>query len=110
MQFLWLNKYIHTEDNPLCLIKFAGKKINFLSQRFEEGSLKPWNDLKIEYNLANKTYFQLLQLKHAIPHKWKTITQQNPSNVSNLLIQDHHLIKGAQILTLDKLQKKYIQY
>ena len=110
MQFLWLNKYIHTEDNPLCLIKFAGKKINFLSQHFEEGSLKPWNDLKIEYNLANKTYFQLLQLKHATPHKWKTITQQNPSNVSNLLIQDHHLIKGAQILTLDKLQKKYIQY
>ena len=104
MQFLWLNKYIHIEDNPLCSIKLLVKKKNFLSQHFEEGSLKPWNDLKIEHNLANKTDFKQIKLKHAIPHKWKTITQQNPSNVSNLLIQDHHLIKGAQILTLDKLQ------
>ena len=57
-----------------------------------------------------KTYFQWLQLKHAIPRKWKTIIKQNPGNVSNLLIQDHHLIKGAKILTLEKLQKNYIQY
>ena len=47
--------------------------MNFLSQLFEWGSLKPCNDLKIEYNLTNEVYFQWLQLKHAIPHKWKTI-------------------------------------
>ena len=27
-------------------------------------------------------------------------------HVSNLLIQDHHLIKGARILTLEKLSSK----
>ena len=53
-----------------------------------------------------KTYFQWLQLKHVIPHKWKTITKQNPGNVSNLLIHDHHLTKGALMLTLEKLSSK----
>ena len=60
----------------------------------------------LEYNLTNESYFQWLQLKHAILHKWKTIIKQNPDNVSNLLIQDHHLIKGARILTLKKLFSK----
>ena len=30
----------------------------------------------------------------------------NPGNVRNLLIQDHHLIKWVQILTLEKLSSK----
>ena len=49
---------------------------------------------------------QWLQLKHAIPHKWETNIKQNPGNVRNLLIQDHHLIKGVRILTLKKLSSK----
>ena len=93
-------------SNPLCLTKFAAKNIDFLSQLFEGASLKSWNEYKIEYNLTNETYFQWLQLKHAIPHKWKTIIKQNPGNVSDLLIHDHHLIKGARILTLEKLSSK----
>ena len=93
MQFLWFNKYIQTEFNYACLTKHAAKNIDFLSQLFERGSLKPWNDLKIEYNLTNETYFQWLQLKHAIPHKWKSIIKQNPGNVSNLIILDHDLIE-----------------
>ena len=36
----------------------------------------------------------------------KTIIKQNPGNVSDLLIYDLHLIKGAQILTLEKLSSK----
>ena len=64
------------------------------------------NDLKIEHNLTNETYFWWLQPKHVIPHKWKTIIKQNPGNVSNLLIHDHHLIKGARMLTLEKLSSK----
>ena len=52
-------------------------------------------EYKIEYNITNETYFQWLQLKHAIPHKWNTIIKQNPSNINELLIHDNHLIKGA---------------
>ena len=77
------------------LTKFAARNINFLSQLFEEGNLKPWNHCKLEYNLINETCFGWLQLKHAIPQKWKTSIKQNPCNFSNLLIKDQRLIKGA---------------
>ena len=80
----------------MCLTKLAAKNFDFLSQLFEGGSLKSLNGLKIECNLTNGTYFQWLQLKHAIPHKWKTITKQNPGIVSNLLILGHHLLKGSE--------------
>ena len=88
------------------LNKICCKNVDFLSRLFEGGSLKSWNDLKIECNLTNEIYFQWLQLKHAIPHKWKTIIKQNPGNVSDLLIHDYYLIKGARILTLEKLSSK----
>ena len=68
-QFLWFNNYTQIEDKPVWLTKFAAKNIDFLTQLFDEGSLKPWDDLKIEYNLTNQTDFQWLHLKHAIPHK-----------------------------------------
>ena len=45
------------------LTKFAAKNIDFLTQLFDEGSLK-----QIE-TLTNQTDFQWLHLKHAIPHK-----------------------------------------
>ena len=68
--------------------------------------MKPCNDLKIEYNLKNETSFQWLQLKHAIPRKWNTFIKQNSGNASGLLIHEDHLIKGARILTLEKLSSK----
>ena len=70
----------------MCLTKFVAKNINFSSQLFEEGNLKPCDGLKLENNLINETYFHWLQLKHAIPHKWKTIIKQNPGYVSDLVI------------------------
>ena len=55
-QFSWFNKYIQIEKNPVCLTKFTAKNTDFLSQLFEEGSLKPWDGLQIEYSLTNETY------------------------------------------------------
>ena len=66
--------------------------------------MKPCNDFTIKYNLTKETYFQWLQLKHAISHNWKTIIKKNPG--SDLLIHYLHLIKGARILTLEKLSSK----
>ena len=89
----------------------AIKNINFLTQLFEEGNLKPGDDLKLESNLTNETYFQCLQLKQIIPRKREINIRQNSGNVSNILIQDHHCIKGGPILTLEKLSsKELIQY
>ena len=53
-------------------------------------------------------YFQWLQLKHAILPNWKTTICSNLLYVNNLLIHDHHLIKGSRALSLDKLTSKEI--
>ena len=60
----------------------------------------------MEGESPNETYFQCLQPKHNTSQMWKTNTEQNLGNVRNLLIQDHHLIKGARILTLEKLSSE----
>ena len=60
----------------------------------------------MEGESPNETYFQWLQPKHNTSQMWKTNTEQNLGNVRNLLIQDHHLIKGVRILTLEKLSSE----
>ena len=45
------------------LTNFAAKNINFLSELFEAGNLRLWDDLKLQHNFTNETYFQWLQLK-----------------------------------------------
>ena len=51
------------EDNPVWLAKFAAKNIDFLSQRFEEGSLKSWNDLKTEIQFNKWNLFSVVTTK-----------------------------------------------
>ena len=29
LQFLWFNKYVQIEDNPMCLTKLAAKNVDF---------------------------------------------------------------------------------
>ena len=62
--------------------------------------------MKDEYHLDSDMYFQCAQLIHAIPQirKDKNLSK----NESNLLDLNHHLIKNARILTLDKLTAKEI--
>ena len=69
-----------------------------MSQLFEGQILKEWESLKNEFNLTEDMYFQWLQLKHAIPSNWKTTIGSNLVDVNNLLILDHHLIKGSRVL------------
>ena len=47
--------------------------------------------------------FQCRQIKHAIPQLWKDSIKNFARNLSNLSIQDHHLIKCHRILNLEKL-------
>ena len=62
--------------------------------------------MTLSLNTINETFFRWLHLKYAIPHKGKTNIKLNPGNASNLLIQEHHFLKGPRILTLKKLSSK----
>ena len=52
--------------------------------------------------------FQWAQLKHVIPLRWKKVIFDYSDINENDLCQNHHVIKGARILPLDKLSSKEI--
>ena len=55
------------------------------------------------FNLHENSYLKWLQLVDSIPERWKFIIRENCENASNLIIDDHHLIEGSRVITLDKL-------
>ena len=60
--------------------------------------------MKREYNLHQNFYFQWVELIDSIPGKWKFIIKKKNNEVAaNLITDDHHLIKGSRVITLDKL-------
>ena len=73
-----------------------------------KGSNKTWHELKTEHELHENSYFQWLQLISAIPEGWKFIIKETHESTTNLIIHDHHVIKGSTILTLDKLSSNKI--
>ena len=71
----------------------------------ENCNFKSWEILKNEYHLDNKSYFQWMQLIHAVPLIWKQKINDSEKNVErNYLEQDHHLIKNTGAIVLDKLK------
>ena len=55
------------------------------------------------YNLYENPYFLWIQLIDSTPKRWKFIIKENYEKATNLVIHDHHLIKGSKVLTLDEL-------
>ena len=47
-------------------------------------------------------FFQWIQLKHAISAKWKTLISNYSDIDKKNLYQNHHVIKGARILSSNK--------
>ena len=108
-QYLWCNENIQVEINSIYLIRFSEKNINYVSQLSRpDGSIKTWHELKTEHELHENSYFQWLQVISAIPEGWKFIIKETHESTTNLIIHDHHVIKGSRILTLNKLSSTEI--
>ena len=109
-QNLWFNEHIIIDNCMVNFTNFSQKNINLIDQLVNESCLfKKWQMLEDEYHLDNDIYFQWAQLLHAIPQIWKNKIKQNlTKNESNILVLNHHLMKIARILTLDKLMAKEI--
>ena len=65
--------------------------------------IKKWNKLKTEFDLIDNEKFLIVQIIHALPILWKEILRNHTESINNLVIQDHHLVKEHQILSLNKL-------
>ena len=105
---MWFNKYIKIESTVIYFSKFSNKGINFLSQLFENVRIISWINLKGKYELTNNMFFQWAQLKDAIPPRWKKVIFDYSNVNENDLSQNHHVIKEARILPLDRLSSKKI--
>ena len=75
-----------------------------MGQLFQNNQqIKNWDELKTEFDLIENEKFFILQITHALPISWKEILRNYTESINNLVIQDHHLIKKHQILSLNKL-------
>ena len=100
---------MQVDKNSIYLVQFSEKNINYVSQLFlPDGSIKKRHGHKTEHELHKNSYFQWLQLISAIPEGRKFIIKETYESTTNLIIHDHHVIKGSRILTLDKLSSTKI--
>ena len=103
-QCLWHNKYIKIDDKTIFSSSLSAKGINFVGQLFQNNQqIKKWDELKTEFDLIEKEKFLIVQITHALPISWKEILRNYTESINNLVIQDHHLIKKHQMLSLNKL-------
>ena len=94
-QYLWYNKSIEVDKASVHFFEFSEKSSNYVLQLFSDnGSIKKWHECKIERNLPESFYFRCLQLIDSIPERLKFLIKENYENTTNLIIHDHHLIKG----------------
>ena len=103
-QYLWYNKSVQVDKASIYFLTFSEKSISYVLQLFSDNdSIKKWHEFKREYNLHESSCLKWLQLVDSIPERWKFIIKENYENATNLIIHDHHLIKGSRVITLDKL-------
>ena len=108
-QYLWYSNIIQVEKHLIYLVQFSEENINYVSQLFRsEGSIKTWHEIKTEHELHENSYFQWLQLISAIPEERKFVIKETHESTTNLIVDDHHVIKSSRILTLDKLSSTEI--
>ena len=107
-QFLWYNSYIQIDNKVVCYKDFADKKINYITNLFDEnGKLKSWQNILSYYRLTwQKYYFKWFQLIHAIPRPWKLAVLNDKGTCKNIIYLNHHLIKNNQFLAIEKLISK----
>ena len=72
----------------------------------DNGNIKPWNDLKIEFHHQDAHKIFWLQIIDALPKTWKDIILKDKGNAKNLVIFDHHIVRNSQIHRLNKLTSK----
>ena len=108
-QFLWFNKDIKINNKPLHFQDFLKKNINFVEHLCKpSGVFQSWSEIKSEYNLEGKMFYNWCQLSLAIPNQWKRIIKTTNDSCFNIVYLSHHLVKNNRIVALEKLHSKEI--
>ena len=69
-EVFWLHSYIKVDGKPVHFSFFLKKDLKFIGQLFNDnGNIKPWKDLKIEFHLKDTHKIYWLQIIDALPKK-----------------------------------------
>ena len=102
-QFIWYNEHIKIDNNTIYKSYFSQN----ISALFESNcKMKSWEDLRAKLDLDDNKKFYWKQIIHAIPRAWKENCLECADNISDLIINKHHLIKKHQICCLEKLNSR----
>ena len=91
------------------LKNLPNKNIIFSCDLFNtKNELKTWDEIKVTYELSDKSYFKWRQIINSVPKTWKKILKENQSDSSNLVLLDHQLLKDNRALGIVKMNSKEI--
>ena len=85
------------------------KKIIFLYDLLNtKNELETWDEIKVTYELSDKSYFKWRQIISSVPKTWTKILKENQNDSSNLVLLDHQLLKNNRTLGIEKMNSKEI--
>ena len=65
---IWFNLNIKVGSKPVHFSFFSDKNLNVIGQLFNDnGNIKPWKDIKMEFHLKNTQKIYWLQIIDALP-------------------------------------------
>ena len=107
-QQLWYNRFITINNKTVFLPKWSKSNLNFIGQLFDDKKLKPWNELRKEFSLANTDHFKYMQLCNAIPSSCKTSILIDSENTHGLVVYDPHIAINQTVHRIFKLKAKFL--
>ena len=85
------------------------QNIVFLYDLFNtKNELKTWDEIKVTYELSDKSYSTWRQIINSVLKTWKKILKENQSDSSNLVLLDHQLLKDNRTIGIEKMNSKEI--
>ena len=77
-----------------CHCYSSQKNLNHIGDIFENnGKMRSWEDLRAKLGLNDNKKFYRRQIILAIPRAWKEMFLECGNNISDLIFNEHHLIK-----------------
>ena len=107
-QQLWYNRFTTINNKTVFFPQWSKSKLNFIRQLFDEKKLKPWNELKKEFSLANTGHFKYMQLCSAILRSWKTSLLKDSENTHGLVLYEPHIVINQTVRHIFKLRAKFL--
>ena len=86
------------------MLKNLQNKIYFLLYDLNtENEFKTLVEIKISYNLNDKSYFRWRQIVNSIPKTWKKVLKENQNDSSNSVRLDHQLLKNSRTIGIKNM-------